>query len=86
MELSWFCIQWLAGITFLWNQILGAEQVFHSAIILKRQPRNSFNSEIAYISFTGCETNNKSLFDELPTMMRYLSNLTNQVRELKSQQ
>ena len=85
MQLSWFCIQLLAGITFLWNQVLDAEQVFHPAFILKRQPGNSFNSEIAYISFTGCETNNKSLFDELPAMMRHLSYLSHQVSELKSQ-
>ena len=79
---AWFCIQGLAGITFFWDKFLAAGQVYHPARIMKREPGNSFNSEDAYIAFSGCGRNNKSLIDELPIMMAQLLELRRQIEAL----
>ena len=71
------------GMIFSSKQLLSAEQVFHPALVVKMDPaRNSFQSEKAYISFTGCATNNKSLIDELPAMRNHLYALTRQIGKL----
>ena len=79
---SWVIIQKILEISFLWNQFLYAEQVFHPALILKKQPGRSYYSEEAYISFAGCEGNKKSLIDELPTMRNQLFELKHYIEAL----
>ena len=84
MQLAWIKILEIVGIILPSNQLLTANQVFHPAIIVKKGPSSSIHSEEAYISFVGCETNNRSIIDELPTTRKFSSDLRGKIGEFNT--